>query len=67
MVWAGNAQFVLIDQADDAGDRAIEGDNRSSNNTLLPRSNQLFQISPLLVARPVTQVWSSVPVPLGVS
>lgn len=37
--WTGNAQFVLIDQSDDAGDRAIEGDNRSSNNTLLPRSN----------------------------
>lgn len=37
--WTGKAQFVLIDQADDAGDRAIEGDNRSSNNTLLPRSN----------------------------
>ncbi|WP_427454231.1 hypothetical protein [Litorimonas sp. WD9-15] len=37
--WVGNAQFVIVDQADDAGDRAIEGDNRSSNNTLLPRSN----------------------------
>lgn len=37
--WTGNAQFVLIDQSDDAGDRGIEGDNRSSNNTLLPRSN----------------------------
>lgn len=37
--WKGHAQFVLIDQADDVGDRGIEGDNRSSNNTLTPRSN----------------------------
>lgn len=37
--WTGKAQYVLIDQADAAGDRGIEGDNRSSNNTLLPRSN----------------------------
>ena len=37
--WTGKAQFVIVDQADDAGDRGIEGDNRSSNNTLTPRSN----------------------------
>ncbi len=37
--WTGKAQFVIVDQSDDAGDRGIEGDNRSSNNTLLPRSN----------------------------
>lgn len=37
--WVGSAQFVICDQADDVGDRCIEGDNRSSNNTLLPRSN----------------------------
>ncbi len=37
--WTGNAQFVIIDQSDDAGDRGIEGDNRSTNNTVLPRSN----------------------------
>lgn len=37
--WQGKAQFVLVQQASDAGDRGIEGDNRSSNNTLTPRSN----------------------------
>lgn len=37
--WQGGAQFVLVRQGADAGDRAIEGDNRSSNNDLTPRSN----------------------------
>jgi len=37
--WQGGAQYVIVAQADDAGDRAIEGDNRSSNNNLEPRSN----------------------------
>lgn len=37
--WQGGAQYVLVKQADDAGDRGIEGDNRSSNNDLTPRSN----------------------------
>lgn len=37
--WQGGAQFVIVRQAEDAGDRAIEGDNRSSNNNLEPRSN----------------------------
>lgn len=37
--WTGGAQYVLIKQGEDAGDRAIEGDNRSSNNDLTPRSN----------------------------
>lgn len=36
--WQGNAQYVIVKQAPDAGDRGIEGDNRSSNNTLTPRS-----------------------------
>ena len=36
--WQGRAQFVLVQQASDVGDRGIEADNRSSNNTLLPRS-----------------------------
>jgi len=37
--WVGKVQYVIVDQADGAGDRAIEGDNRSSNNGLTPRSN----------------------------
>ena len=37
--WQGKIQYALVAQADDAGDRGIEGDNRSSNNTLTPRSN----------------------------
>ena len=37
--WVGNVQYVIVDQADNAGDRGIEGDNRSSNNGLTPRSN----------------------------
>lgn len=37
--WQGGAQFVLVKQGSDAGDRGIEGDNRSSNNDLTPRSN----------------------------
>ena len=37
--WQGGAQYVLVRQGDDAGDRGIEGDNRSSNNDLTPRSN----------------------------
>ncbi len=37
--WQGNMQYVIVDQSDDVGDRGIEGDNRSSNNSLTPRSN----------------------------
>ncbi len=37
--WQGGAQYVLVKQGEDAGDRGIEGDNRSSNNELMPRSN----------------------------
>ena len=37
--WQGGAQYVLVRQGSDAGDRGIEGDNRSSNNDLTPRSN----------------------------
>lgn len=37
--WVGKVQYVIVDQADNAGDRGIEGDNRSSNNSLQPRSN----------------------------
>jgi hypothetical protein len=37
--WNGKLQYVIVDQSDDVGDRGIEGDNRSSNNSLTPRSN----------------------------
>ena len=37
--WQGGAQYVIVRQGADAGDRGIEGDNRSSNNDLTPRSN----------------------------
>lgn len=37
--WQGKAQFVIVDQSDDAGDRGIEGDNRSSNETFEPTSS----------------------------
>ncbi|MGB3454791.1 MAG: hypothetical protein WBA35_00400, partial [Litorimonas sp.] len=37
--WVGKLQYVIVDQSDDVGDRGIEGDNRSSNNDLTPRSN----------------------------
>lgn len=36
--WRGGAQYVIVQQAPDAGDRGFEGDNRSSNNDKLPRS-----------------------------
>ena len=37
--WQGHAQFVLVKQASDDSDNGFEMDNRSSDNTLLPRSN----------------------------
>lgn len=40
--WVGKVQYVIVDQADSAGDRGIEGDNRSSNNTLTPRSSPII-------------------------
>ena len=39
--WQGNAQFVIVRHASDAGDRAIEADNRggtTGNREALPRS-----------------------------
>ncbi|PHR94164.1 MAG: hypothetical protein COA69_00775 [Robiginitomaculum sp.] len=36
--WQGKAQYVMVVQASDAGDRAIEGDNRKGSNAKLPRS-----------------------------
>ncbi len=37
--WVGNAQFVLVKQAEDAGDNGIEADNNKANNDFEPRSN----------------------------
>ncbi len=36
--WTGKAQFVLIKQADDDGDRGIEADNNEVNNDITPRA-----------------------------
>lgn len=37
--WRGNAQFLIVEQNTDAGDRGFEGDNNSSNNNATPVSN----------------------------
>lgn len=37
--WRGNAQFLVVEQNTDAGDRGFEGDNNSSNNNASPISN----------------------------
>lgn len=37
--WRGNAQFLVVEQNSDAGDRGFEGDNNSSNNNATPISN----------------------------
>lgn len=36
--WTGKAQYVLVDQAIDDGDRGIEADNNGDNPDLAPRS-----------------------------
>lgn len=36
--WKGKAQYVLVRQADDAGDQGIEADNNGSANDSLPRA-----------------------------
>jgi len=40
--WRGKAQYVLIEQASDAGDRGIEADNDPSNYDDQPRSKPLL-------------------------
>ncbi|WP_036766331.1 hypothetical protein [Parvularcula oceani] len=37
--WQGNLQYAIVVQAEDDGDRAIEGDNRGDDVDLTPRSN----------------------------
>ena len=36
--WQGSIQYLLIDQADDAGDNGIKADNREGDETAEPRS-----------------------------
>ncbi len=36
--WRGKAQYVMVQQASDDGDRGIEADNNGDNNDALPRS-----------------------------
>ena len=36
--WRGSIQFLVIDQADDAGDNGIEADNREGDENASPRS-----------------------------
>ena len=36
--WTGSLQYLIIDQADKAGDNAIEADNREGNENATPRS-----------------------------
>ncbi|GGD00032.1 hypothetical protein [Aquisalinus flavus] len=40
--WNGNAQYAIIVQSDDDGDRGMEVDNRSNDTDILPRSNALI-------------------------
>ncbi|MGV6801432.1 MAG: hypothetical protein ACWA5L_05865 [bacterium] len=40
--WVGTAQYVIIVQSDDDGDRGIEGDNRSNDTDILPRTNPVI-------------------------
>lgn len=40
--WQGRAQFVLIKQADDSGDRGIEADNNEVNHDSTPRAQPIL-------------------------
>ncbi len=40
--WTGGAQYILIDQAEDAGDRGFEMDNFGDDNTATPLSDPLL-------------------------
>lgn len=37
--WQGNAQFIVVQQYEDAGDNGIEADNNAEDNTARPMSN----------------------------
>ncbi|WP_298918339.1 hypothetical protein [uncultured Algimonas sp.] len=40
--WTGNVQYVIIDQAADAGDQGFEGDSNSAVNAAIPRADPTF-------------------------
>ncbi|MCB9785531.1 MAG: hypothetical protein H6744_02445 [Deltaproteobacteria bacterium] len=40
--WSGRAQFVVVQQYDDAGDNGIEADNNANDNEALPRSHPVL-------------------------
>lgn len=69
--WTGRAQFVVVFQSPNDGDRGIEADNNEKNNNLLPRakpilSNMTFIGSPvategILLRRGTgANIWNSV-------
>ncbi|SEN12904.1 hypothetical protein [Nitrosomonas marina] len=53
--WAGKAQFVLIKQADDDGDRGIEADNNEVNNDIEPRAKPVLSNMTMIGAPVATQ------------
>lgn len=53
--WTGKAQFVLVKQAADDGDRGIEADNNEVANDSLPRSKPVLANMTLMGAPVATQ------------
>ena len=53
--WTGKAQFVLIKQAADDGDRGIEADNNEVNNDITPRAKPTLSNMTLIGAPVATQ------------
>lgn len=53
--WTGKAQFVLVKQAADDGDRGIEADNNEVNNDIEPRARPTLSNMTLIGAPVATQ------------
>ncbi|WP_090701029.1 hypothetical protein [Nitrosomonas aestuarii] len=53
--WTGKAQFVLIKQAGDDGDRGIEADNNEVNNDITPRAKPMLSNMTMIGAPVATQ------------
>ena len=53
--WKGRAQFVLVKQPADFGDRGIEADNNEKNNDVLPRSQPILSNMTLIGRGDTTQ------------
>jgi len=53
--WTGKAQFVLIKQAADDGDRGIEADNNEVNNDIAPRAKPMLSNITMIGAPVATQ------------